>query len=62
MPDLMIKCPKTGKYLSTGMTMDQTAFANAYFEGNSVGTCPHCGESHVWGSKDARLIVPAESK
>lgn len=60
MPELMITCPKTGKYVRTGIAMDPSTFASTFFENNQV-SCPHCGEMHVWGSKDARLIVPAEA-
>ena len=59
MAELMITCPKTGKYVRVGISMDQASFASSSFEGNSV-LCPHCGETHVWGSADARLITPAE--
>ena len=55
MAELMIVCPKTGKYVRVGIDMDPAAFASSSFEGNRV-RCPHCGETHVWGSKDARLI------
>jgi endogenous inhibitor of DNA gyrase (YacG/DUF329 family) len=53
--ELMIKCPKTGKYVRVEIQMDAATFASCSFEGNQV-PCPHCGETHVWGSKDARLI------
>ena len=51
MPVLMIKCPKTGKEVPTGVAMDQMSFRTAKLSNNSVG-CPHCGGSHVWGKKD----------
>lgn len=61
MAELMITCPKTGKYVRCGIHMDEASFAASSFEGNQV-LCPHCGETHVWGSKEARLIAPTESQ
>ena len=55
MAEVMIKCPRTGKYLSVGIRMDRASFESSRFEGNSV-SCPHCGEMHVWGTKECHLI------
>jgi hypothetical protein len=60
MAEVMIECPKTHKYLAVGITMDAGSFKASVFEGNRV-RCPHCGEEHVWGSKDARLIEEREA-
>lgn len=49
---VMIKCPKTGKPLPTGIAMDKKSFESSSMSNNSVG-CPHCGESHVWNKRDA---------
>jgi hypothetical protein len=55
MGELMILCPRTGKYLPVGIIVDAGSFESMTFIDNLV-TCPHCGETHVWGSKEARLI------
>jgi len=49
-----IKCPKTGKPVNTGITMDKASFGSSTFTSNSV-SCPHCGESHKWDKKDASV-------
>jgi len=51
---VMIKCPKTGKEISTGIAMDTESFKSATLTNNSV-TCPHCKQTHVWSKKDAYL-------
>ena len=53
MGTVMIKCPKTGNALSTGMGMDQASFDSSNFTDNTVGPCPHCQGSHTWSKKDA---------
>ena len=52
MPSVMIRCPQTGKELSTGI---ETDFANyARFPETLVYTyCAHCGVEHAWGHRDA---------
>lgn len=51
---LMIKCPKTGKPVPTGMDMpvEQVKSGQIQLENNSVGPCPECGETHTWSGKD----------
>jgi hypothetical protein len=48
----MIKCPRTGQHIRTGMTADRRSFettpvffARAY--------CPICRREHEWFAKDA---------
>jgi hypothetical protein len=55
MGQLMITCPVTGKPLSTGFAMDRKTFEDPSneFEDNTIGPCPHCGQSHTWSKKDA---------
>lgn len=50
MPEIFIRCPNTGKVISTGMAMDQRSFERA--TGLSVG-CPACGKVHTFTAKDA---------
>lgn len=52
MGTVMIKCPDTGKMLSTGIGMDKASFASASLSKNGV-KCPHCGKTHIWDKKDA---------
>ena len=61
MAELMIKCPSTGKYLSTGVQMDRASLKSSHFEGNQT-RCPHCDEAHVWGSKDCYLLEEQSSE
>ncbi|MEY2485491.1 MAG: hypothetical protein QOH39_1139 [Verrucomicrobiota bacterium] len=49
---LMIKCPKTGKPVYTGVAMSEGAFKSATLHDNAIG-CPQCGEQHVWNKEDA---------
>jgi len=53
MGQVMIKCPTTGKSLSTGMAMDEQSFESAQLINNVVGACPHCGQNHTWSKPDA---------
>ncbi len=52
MATLLIKCPKTGKSLSTGFVVSEDAFDPRSFSNNAVG-CPHCRQTHTWSGKDA---------
>jgi transposase len=54
MANVMIKCPKTGKLVSTGISMDKKSFDTAKLVNNTVG-CPACGGKHVWSKEDAIL-------
>ena len=54
MADVQIKCPVTGKWVSTGFDMDRISFEGSDLSNNSVG-CPACGGMHTWDKKDARL-------
>jgi hypothetical protein len=54
MAAIKIKCPKTGRPISTGMEMDRGTFEATAMVGNDVA-CPHCRERHRWDKKDAYL-------
>jgi predicted RNA-binding Zn-ribbon protein involved in translation (DUF1610 family) len=54
MGNIVITCPKTGKTISTGMSMDKASFESATLTDNSV-QCPECGQMHVWNKKDAQV-------
>lgn len=53
MGQVMIRCPKTGKPLGTGVGSDKQSFEGSSFENMSIGPCPHCGGNHTWSKKDA---------
>jgi hypothetical protein len=55
MANVLIKCPKSGMPVPTGIAMDKVAFATATLKNNTVGLCPDCGESHTWSKDDAFL-------
>jgi hypothetical protein len=52
MGELMIRCPKTGKPVSTGIYMERGKFRSmpVFF---SSSFCPSCGSSHEWFARDA---------
>lgn len=54
MPRLMIRCPKTGAPVSTGMNFDEQSLQAANLWRNTI-VCPRCGEAHTWDKKDAFL-------
>lgn len=54
MARIMIKCPKTGKMVPTGMGTDRESFETSTFRDNAV-QCAACGETHLWQGQDAVL-------
>jgi len=54
MPRIMIKCPKTGEPVFTGIEMDDKSFRNATLK-NETLKCPDCDQVHIWNKKDAFL-------
>ena len=54
MAEIVIKCPKTRKLVSTGMSMDKESFETAKLEGNTM-RCPACRDYHIWSKNDAVL-------
>lgn len=55
MGQVMIRCPQTGKLVSTGIAMDKASFESSTLTNNSV-KCPLCGNIHVWSKRDATLV------
>jgi endogenous inhibitor of DNA gyrase (YacG/DUF329 family) len=49
---VVIKCPKTGKVIPTGVGMDKASFQTSSMSNNTV-SCPACGGTHTWDKKDA---------
>ncbi|MBE0597070.1 MAG: hypothetical protein IH614_07365 [Desulfuromonadales bacterium] len=59
MPEILIRCPVTGKDVSTGVALPAEVFLVADFETYPVH-CPHCGLEHPWDKGAAYLQVPPE--
>ncbi len=59
MTEILIRCPITGKDLSTGLDLIPEAFEKADLRNRSVG-CPHCGQIHSWSREDAYFRTPPE--
>jgi hypothetical protein len=57
---LLIKCPHTGRPISTGIELDPDTFA-ALPDILSYLTCPECGLQHAWWTRDAWLDEAIES-
>jgi hypothetical protein len=55
---VMIKCPKTGREISTGITTDRVRFnSTPVFFASTY--CPICRATHEWFAKDAWVCEPA---
>ncbi len=54
MRTILIKCPQTGRWVSTGIDIDAGAFARIP---DVVATmrCPECGGEHAWSKKNAMI-------
>ena len=54
---VMIKCPKTGREISTGITTDRVRFnSTPVFFASTY--CPICCTTHEWFAKDAWVCEP----
>jgi hypothetical protein len=56
---LMIRCPATGRVISTGYAADPVRFRNLP-EFYSVTYCPACRAEHHWFSRDAWIGAKCE--
>jgi hypothetical protein len=54
MGTLMIRCPRTGRAVSTEISTEFSVFERLP-EVASRLRCPACGEVHVWTTRDAWL-------
>ena len=54
---VMIRCPTTGRSISTGVEMHEATFAKLP-DIRSVLPCPVCGQDHDWSVKDGWLDNP----
>jgi hypothetical protein len=59
MPEVLIRCPQTGKDVPTGIILDAEVFLKANLH-DKEAHCPHCGRQHHWEQADAYLRNPPE--
>lgn len=52
---LKVRCPETGREVSTGIEIDPESFASLP-DKLPVSNCPVCGLDHVWLKCDARFV------
>ena len=57
---VMVRCPATGRELSTGVEMDAATFERLP-DIRSRMRCPACSRDHDWSTRDAWLGNPAPS-
>jgi hypothetical protein len=51
---VMIRCPRTGQDVATGIETDEESFKTLP-DVLSYTRCPHCGIDHAWWPDEARL-------
>jgi hypothetical protein len=56
MSTVVIRCPHTGRDVSTGIDMDQKSF-DQLPEILVRSHCPDCGMQHAWWTREAKLAV-----
>ena len=55
---IMVKCPQTGRVISTGIRSDRETFLRSVvFYGNTH--CPVCRANHNWFAREAWVEEPA---
>ena len=52
---LKVRCPESGREVSTGIEIDPQSFA-ALPDKLPVSNCPLCGLDHAWLKCDARFV------
>jgi hypothetical protein len=57
---VMVRCPTTGRELSTGIEMDTATFERLP-EIHSEIECPICRHDHIWSTREAWLGNPPPS-
>jgi hypothetical protein len=62
---LLIKCPHTGRSVSTGIEVDPTSFSSLA-DTLSHLKCPECGLDHAWWTREAWIeevdqVAPSET-
>jgi uncharacterized Zn-finger protein len=59
MPEILIRCPQTGKDVPTCIMLDAEVFLKVDLQ-DKEAHCPHCGRQHHWSKDDAYLRTPPE--
>jgi hypothetical protein len=54
MRTIMIKCPQTHRWVSTGIDIDSPAFARIP-DVVAKMRCPACGREHPWSKQEAMI-------
>jgi hypothetical protein len=57
---VMVRCPNTGRELSTGIEIDAATFEKLP-DIRSPMKCPACGLDHIWSTREAWLGSPVPS-
>ncbi|WP_141740065.1 hypothetical protein [Bosea sp. BIWAKO-01] len=59
MRELIVRCPRTGLPVPTGMMSTEKSLRTMKVRG-TITDCPGCGRTHEWLSEDAWLIAAPE--
>ena len=51
---VMIRCPRTGRAVSTAIETEQAVFSRLPEVAGRM-RCPECGDEHVWSASEAWL-------
>lgn len=57
---VMVRCPKSGRQLSTGIEMDTATFEQLPDIRSQI-MCPVCKLDHIWSTREAWLDNPPPS-
>ncbi|MGY4475979.1 hypothetical protein [Bradyrhizobium sp. USDA 3364] len=52
MPDILVRCPETGKPVQTGLDAETVVLETLPGVALPV-QCPHCGQTHFWKPAEA---------
>ena len=58
MGTVMIRCPRTGQSISTGIEMEPSVLGHLPLV-QAWRRCPVCGEEHAWDASSAWLSEPS---
>jgi predicted RNA-binding Zn-ribbon protein involved in translation (DUF1610 family) len=51
---LILTCPETGQEVSTGIIIEEEGLRRLA-DTVTKAECPHCGQPHVWWTREGRL-------
>lgn len=60
MREWIVRCPRTGLPVQTGMASTETSLRTMRVRG-IINACPACGRTHEWLSEDAWLVAAPEN-